>query len=139
MTQAGPYIVTSAPTVGRIVHYTLSGEDAAAINRRRDDFEAFCGSHAHPHEPGQPGATGHIGHVGSQAREGDVCAATVVRVSDLPTATANLQVHLDGNDTYWAKARTEGAGPGFWRWPPRPDSPPSQQIHDQMRTISETA
>ena len=109
----------TAPSVGRIVQYVLGAQDAAAINVRRADFRAFCGSHAHPHEPGQPGATGHIGHVGNTAREGDVCAAIVVRVFDPSTSTANLQVHLDGNDTYWATSRTEGDGPGHWRWPPR--------------------
>ena len=108
------------PTVGRIVHYTLSEADAAAINVRRADFRAFGQSHAHPHEPGQPGATGHIGHVGNHASEGDICAATVVRTFGTGSA-ANLQVHLDGNDTYWATSRCEAieSTPGSWCWPPR--------------------
>jgi hypothetical protein len=29
------------PSIGRIVHYILSDEDADAINRRRADFGAF--------------------------------------------------------------------------------------------------
>jgi hypothetical protein len=107
------------PTVGRIVHYVLTGADAAAINVRRADFRAFEASHKHPHEPGTPNATGHIAHVGNPAREGDVCAAMVVRVFDPSVSTANLQVHLDGNDTYWATSRQEGVGPGSWMWPPR--------------------
>lgn len=107
------------PTVGRIVHYTLGEADAAAINVRRRDFRAFEAGHKHPHEPGQPGATGHIAHVGNEAREGDVCAAVVVRVSDPSVTTANLQVLLDGNDHYWATSRMEGEGPGCWQWPPR--------------------
>jgi hypothetical protein len=41
----------------------------------------------------------------------------VVRTFGGPAA--NLQVHLDGTDTYWATSRCEGEGPGFWAWPPR--------------------
>lgn len=105
------------PSIGRIVHYTLTEADAEAINRRRADYDAHRRSHPHPHEPGQHPATGHIGHVGNHAAEGDVCAATIVRTFD--GHAANLQVHLDGNDAYWATSRTEGDGPGFWRWPDR--------------------
>ena len=111
------------PTIGRIVHYTLGAEDVRAINVRRADFRAFEASHKHPHEPGQPAATGHIAHVGNEAREGDVCAAVVVRVFHPSSSTVNLQVLLDGNDHYWATSRTEaddsGGAPGRWHWPPR--------------------
>ncbi len=65
------------PTVGRIVHYTFTEQDADAINVRRADYRAFEAPHRHPHEPGTPGATGHIVHVGNTAREGDVCAAVL--------------------------------------------------------------
>lgn len=106
------------PTIGRIVHYTLSEADAAAINVRREDFKAFGDSHPHSHAPGQPGTTGHIAHVGNHASAGEVCPATIVRVFGSASA-ANLQVHLDGNDTYWATSRTEGTGPGHWSWPER--------------------
>ena len=105
------------PTVGRIVQYVLSAEDAADINRRRDDFFAYTQEHPRPETQGHPGATGHIGHHGNGASEGDECAAMVVRVFDPRTTTANLQVHLDGNDTYWATSRTEGDGAGHWHWP----------------------
>ncbi|MEU5863527.1 hypothetical protein ABZ815_20320 [Nonomuraea sp. NPDC047529] len=47
---------------------------------------------------------------------GDVFPAMVVRTSG--TAHANLQVHLDGNDTYWVTSRIEGDQPGTWHWPP---------------------
>jgi len=107
------------PTVGRTVHYVLSEGDADAINVRRRDFRAFEAGHKHPHEPGQPAATGHIAHVGNEAREGDACAAVVVRVFHPSVSTANLQVLLDGNDHYWATSRMEGDGPGHWQWPPR--------------------
>jgi len=105
------------PTIGRIVHYTLTEQDAEAINRRRADFAAFQRSHAHPHEPGQPGATGHQAHVGNPAAAGQVFPASVVRT--FGGAAVNLQVQLDGTDTYWATSRVEGAEPGQWSWPPR--------------------
>lgn len=103
------------PTLGRLVHYTLTAGDAIKINRRRGDFTAFCGSHPHPHQPGQPGATGHVGHVGNQAAEGDVYPALVVRAW-AGADPVNLQVHLDGNDNYWVTSCTEGDGPGYWSW-----------------------
>lgn len=95
----------SKPTIGRIVHYTLTEADAEAINRRRPD--------------GSRGTDGQgaVVHVGNHASAGQVYPAMVVRVFDAPYA--NLQVHLDGNDTYWACSRSEGEGPGFWCWPPR--------------------
>lgn len=105
------------PSLGADVLYTLSEDDATQINRRRSDFHAFGQSHAHPHEPGQPGATGHVGHVGNFTRKGDVCPAKVVRTFDETVTTANLQVYLDGNDTYWATSRRDGEGPGTWAYP----------------------
>jgi len=107
------------PTIGRIVHYTLNDADATAINVRRADFQAFQRSHAHPHEAGQPGATGHVAHVGNHAEAGQTYPAVVVRVFDPSVTTSNLQVLLDGNDTYWATSRLEGEGPGTWAWPAR--------------------
>jgi hypothetical protein len=97
------------PTVGRIVHYTLSAGDAGAINGRR-----FCVPRL-----GEPDLnTGLVDRTGNQAAEGDVCAAVIVRAF-APATTVNLQVLLDGDDSYWATSRTEGEGPGFWSWPPR--------------------
>mgnify|MGYP001603935092 FL=1 len=104
------------PTIGRIVHYTLTEQDAASINVRRADFRAFEAGHKHPHEPGQPCATGHVAHVGNHAEVGQVYPATVVRCFD---PSVNLQVMLDGNDTFWTTSRTEGDGPGYWAWPSR--------------------
>lgn len=93
------------PTVGRIVHYTLNAADAELINRRRPDG------------PRGIDGSGAVVHVGNHAAAGQVCAAVVVRAFDGPYA--NLQVLLDGNDTYWATSRSEGDGPGYWAWPPR--------------------
>lgn len=96
------------PTIGSIVHYQLSDEDARQINRRRLDFANARSATA---------GTGFIGHVGNQAEAGQVCPAMVVRT--FGGSSANLQVMLDGSDTYWATSRGEGDLPGQWTWPPR--------------------
>jgi hypothetical protein len=106
----------SQPTIGRIVHYQLSDADADAINRRRDDYEAFQRGRT-PVLPGQPGRDGHIAHVGNRVMAGDTFPAMIVRT--FGAAYVNLQVHPDGNDTYWATSRAEGSTPGTWTWPPR--------------------
>lgn len=109
------------PTIGRVVHYQLNAADADAINRRRADHEAYRRTAAAV-PAGEPGslASGHVGHVGNHAAEGDICPAVVVRTwgSTPATSSANLQVLLDGNDSYWATSRCEGDGPGRWVWPP---------------------
>jgi hypothetical protein len=97
------------PTAGRIVHYTATQGDADDINKRRAAFERSL------REAG-PGA--HALHVGSHVSEGDAFPAMIVRT--LGGDVVNLQVHLDGNDTYWATSRQEGDGrPGTWSWPAR--------------------
>jgi len=112
------------PTIGRIVHYTLGQQDADVINQRRSDFNAHA--RANIPEPGvvvSPGAagrTGHVGHVGNSASAGDVFPATIVRVwGDKPESAVNLQVHLDGNDTFWATSASVGEGPYHYAWPAR--------------------
>ncbi|GLH97359.1 hypothetical protein [Phytohabitans aurantiacus] len=89
------------PTIGRIVHYTLSEQDAEAINRRREDFAEAPATN-----------TGFVGHVGNPASTGDIYPAMVVNT--FGGTAANLQVFLDGNDTYWATSRVEGADQGTW-------------------------
>jgi hypothetical protein len=67
-------------------------------------------------DPGEAGATGHVAHVGNQVTAGDVYPAMIVRVwGDTPESAVNLQVHLDGNDTYWATSRVVGD----YAWPER--------------------
>lgn len=113
--------MTQAATPGRIVHYVLSEADAQQINRRRADFEAFRRNHVGEHESGTFGASGHVAHVGNQASEGDLYPAIVVRTFGGPSV--NLQVFLDGNDTYWATSRSETDADkresGKWFWPAR--------------------
>ncbi|MFF3310472.1 hypothetical protein [Streptomyces sp. NPDC002952] len=94
-----------APEPGDVVLYQLTEHDAADINRQRTDF----------HQSGSADQkTGFVGHNGNHATEGDVCPAVVVRVFNESTTTCNLQVLLDGTDTYWATSRVEGGDPGQW-------------------------
>jgi hypothetical protein len=91
-------------TIGRIVHYTLTEQDANNILAQRQRAT----------ESGPQSSA-----IGNYAAEGQVYPAVVVRVFDPSSGTANLKVMLDGNDTYWATSRKEGAEPGTWAWPPR--------------------
>lgn len=97
------------PSIGRVVHYRLSKSDAQEINKRRKRFQGA---------PAQ--VWGFQAHVGNRASAGDVFPAVIVRVfGDNPGAntTVNLQVQLDGNDTYWATSRARGEEDGQWSWP----------------------
>ncbi|MEW2164408.1 hypothetical protein AB0912_15650 [Streptomyces sp. NPDC007084] len=87
-----------APQIGQSVLYRLSDDDARAIARQR------LGGRSRP----------------TPARAGDVFPAIVVRASaqeeDVP---CNLQVLLDGPDTYWARDIRCGTDAGTWSWPAR--------------------
>lgn len=108
-------MTTQQLTVGRTVHYTLTEQDAEAINRRRAD----TGRHLDEH---RERADGSQLHVGNHATTGDVYPMLIVRVWGGPDTGVNGQVLLDGNDTYWATSRQQADGPegapGCWHWPP---------------------
>jgi hypothetical protein len=94
------------PTIGQIVHYKLTDTDADLITQRRE-----------------------IGVLGNPVAAGDVYPAFVVRT--FGGDTINLQVLLDGDDSYWATSRKQGESAdgkdpvpgsiphGTWCWPPR--------------------
>lgn len=94
-----------APAVGDIVLYRLTAGDAEGINRRRRDFHQSRSADSR---------TGFVGHVGNHVQEGDPAPAVVVQVHAESTVTCNLQVLLDGSDTFWATSRAEGSDPGQW-------------------------
>lgn len=81
-----------SPALGDRVLYRLSSQDVAAINRRRHDSHGL--------------------HSGNSVARGDVFPALVVRV--FANACVNLQVALDGTDTFWATSRHPGPGDGHW-------------------------
>jgi hypothetical protein len=112
---------TQTPTIGRIVHYKLSTQDAEAINRRRKD--------SREHWQRTPGVTvkptGDQRHVGNAALPGDVFPMLITRIwgldLDIQASTAerlvNGQVFLDGNDVLWATSVHEGDGERQYSWP----------------------
>jgi hypothetical protein len=83
--------MSQIPTVGRIVLYKLDESDCNVIKHRRG------------------AAQGNVPHAG------EVYPAVVVRSWGGPSV--NLQVLLDGPDSYWAVSRKEGAEEAQWAWP----------------------
>jgi hypothetical protein len=101
------------PTIGRIVHYRMSKENAEAINRRR----AHTRSHIDAH---RSNANGVQVHVGNDVSEGDAFPLMITRVwGNQPDCYVNGQVMLDGNDLFWATSVKVGEGPGTYSWPTR--------------------
>ncbi len=98
-------------TLGRIVHYVLSAQDAEQINRRRTTGPAIA-----ERIPSGAWPVGAQAHIGNAAREGQHVAAIVVAPN---SDTCNLQCFLDGNDAFWALSAREGTEPGTWHWPER--------------------
>ena len=95
------------PTPGRIVEYTLSEQDAEAINRRRRHATTSGLAKA---------ATGVQLHVGNEVAEGDTYPMVIVRVwGDTETSSVNGRVLLDGTDDLWATSVGQGDGPRTWR------------------------
>lgn len=88
------------PTVGGILLYELSEQDASQINRRRNRLSAI-----------QP-MSRHIGVVES----GLIVPMIVTAVDE---SLVNGQVFLDGGDSLWVERVSEGMGPTCWSWPPR--------------------
>jgi len=84
------------PTPGRIVHYTLSEQDAARVKTQR-------------------GANGNS-LVGNFVMAGDVYPMVIVRVWG-QGEHVNGQVLLDGSDTLWVTSVSEGEGERTFAWP----------------------
>lgn len=110
------------PTIGRIVHYRLSGDDAAQINRRRTNgtsiAERIKVAPGNDMMHGWP--VGAQAHIGNDAKEGDTHPMLIVKTwGGNPDSAVNGQVFLDGNDVFWATSRTVGEGPGTFSWPTR--------------------
>jgi hypothetical protein len=100
------------PSIGRIVHYTLSAQDAEAVNKRRADSSAHMAEH-------RENSNGVQIHVGNGVREGDIFPMVITRAWPADTHGVNGQVFLDGNDLLWVTSIAEGEGPRTWSWPPR--------------------
>lgn len=97
------------PTIGRIVHYRLSRQDA-------DEIAATRGTRGSGAVSGMPVSI----RAGNPVKEGDTFPAMIVRTwGDAPESAVQLQVFLDGNDTHWATSVQVGEGPRTFSWPTR--------------------
>lgn len=89
-------------SIGDLIRYTLTADDAETANRRRvpgepqQTYDMYAGKYVSE-------GKGRIIHHGSQVSEGDEFTAMVVRVNnhDDGANTVNLHVFLDGNDALW--------------------------------------
>ncbi len=118
LAQRGPQF----PTIGRIVIFKLSEENAKEINRRRTTPLSIASRIALNWQNQVLWPLGAQAHIGSEVKAGDECAAVVVRVDEYGPdhlAGVNIKVLLDGSDEYWAQAVKEGDGEGCWHWPVR--------------------
>lgn len=106
--------MATPPTIGRIVSYTLSEQDAEAINRRRKDARKLNAA-------GVTLASQNLGaqiHTGNSVTEGDVYPLIITRVWGADaTSPINGQLLLDGNDVLWVTSVPQGTGPRTWAWP----------------------
>lgn len=101
------------PSIGRIVHYKLTAQDAEAVNRRRKEADQNRQNH-------RDAALGYVAHLGNFASEGDVYPMLIVRVwGSTPESSVNGQVFLDGNDTLWVASVGQGDQPRQWHEPER--------------------
>ena len=119
-------------TLGRIVLYKLSSDDAAQINRRRTTGSSIAErikNNNLPEAMGEPESErdsfqfrqkwplGAQAHIGNSVSEGDVFPMMVTKVWQ--PGYVNGQVFLDGNDCFWATSVIEGNDERQWSWPPR--------------------
>lgn len=108
------------PSVGRIVMYRLTANDAQAINRRRTTGSSIY-ERLNQDPPQWP--EGAQAHIGNMARADDIVPLLVTRPWHVPgfytpgTSLLNGQAILDGNDTLWVTSVAEGKEPGQWSWP----------------------
>lgn len=111
--------MSTQPTMGRIVHYTLDESDCRSIQAQRNGEVYDYSSDQHN------GRKVHV-WIGIPVHPGDVFPAMVVRSrGDYKGENIDLQVFLSGNDIHWCTARYETDDPmggpqkGRWHWPPR--------------------
>jgi len=100
------------PTIGRIVWYKMTNWEAEQINERRKHATSFMDWHRALKSGAQV-------HVGNKVNAGQLYPAMVVVCwGDTPTSAVNLQVFLDGNDTFWATSKSVGEKDGYYQWMP---------------------
>jgi hypothetical protein len=88
------------PSIGRIVHYTLSEDDAKWVKQHRADTSGAF--------------------VGNRPAAGDVYPMLITRTwGSTEDSAVQGQVFLDGNDTLWVTSATQGDGERHWKEPKR--------------------
>ena len=102
-------------TIGRIVHYKLTDQDAVEINRRRTTGIKIAERIKQNTETSSMWPLGAQAHIGNEAHAGDVYPMLVVRVWS--AGCVNGQCFLDGNDVLWVTSATYGDMPHQWQWP----------------------
>lgn len=114
------------PTIGRIVHYKLSSDDAKQINRRRTSGAHIAERLESRLVNPQGGRDivawpeGAQAHIGNEAKEGDMFPMMITRVwGSTATSAVNGQAYLDGNDVLWVTSVSVGDGPRTYSWPAR--------------------
>ena len=109
------------PSIGRIVQYRLSAEDAAQINRRRTTSASIAQRMKYGDDPQMKAwPAGAQAHIGNDAKEGDTFPMLITKVwGSTPADSVNGQVFLDGNDVFWATSVHVGEGPRTFSWPTR--------------------
>ena len=91
--------MSEKPLLGQRVLYCLTKQDAERIVQLRDQADRALS-----------------GQRGNYVAEGQYFAADVVQTFMGSTdGRANLQVRLDGPDSYWATSVPFGQGPGTWQ------------------------
>lgn len=106
------------PTIGRIVHYRLTENDAKQVNRRRTD-----GNSIRERIDSEKWPIGAQAHIGNPAFAGEVVPLVIVHVwpheFGKDVDGVNGQALLDGNDSLWVTSVREGEENGQWFWPPK--------------------
>jgi len=104
-------------TIGSIVLYTLTAQDADEINRRRTTGSKIAERIKKNTEASSAWPLGAQAHIGNSVTAGDTCPMVVTKVWS--AGCVNGQVLLDGNDCLWATSVTEGDQGHQWQWPAR--------------------
>lgn len=94
--------------LGDTVLYQLDEQDAAAINRRRDDARRTMSDHHNA-------ANGVQLHIGNPVQAGDVFPMKITRVWLGGSGSVNGVVFLDGADLHWVTSVLPGDGPRQYR------------------------
>ncbi len=105
------------PSIGRIVIYKVTAEQADQINRRRTSSQSIAERIKTSNPDNTKWPLGAQAHIGNSVSDGDSFPMIIVRVwsGDL----VNGQAFLDGNDTLWTLSVKCGDEDGQWNWPPK--------------------